>query len=58
MAFSGSDGSIGIGVSEAGSDCIVIPNTGTTLYGLIEAQGPYTPASGETITVELEAYRT
>lgn len=31
--------------------------TGTTLYGLLEARGAYTPGNAETFTVSLELYR-
>ena len=53
-AFSAS--AAGIGVPVAGSEINAVL-TGTTLYGLLEARGAYTPASGEMFTVTLELWQ-
>lgn len=58
MQNSGSDGAIGFGVPLVGNGVTLQPGSGTTIYGLIEATGAYTPTSGETIAVDLEGYRT
>jgi hypothetical protein len=43
-----------IGVPAVGSEIIAKLSSGSTIYGLLEARAGYTPASGETFTVELE----
>lgn len=45
------DGAAGNGVPNVGSE---INFTSDVVYGLLEARGAYTPASGETFTVSLE----
>lgn len=53
-----SDGAKGIGVPAVGSDILFDAGASTTnIYGLLEARGAYTPASGETFTVALEVMR-
>lgn len=58
MTWSGSDGAMGIGVPTTGNGVTAAPTSGTTLYGLLEVTGVYTPTSGETFYVVLEGYRT
>ena len=58
MIWSGSDGAMGIGVPTTGAGATVSPTSGTTIYGLLEVTGAYTPASGEVFYVVLEGYRT
>lgn len=58
MAWSGSDGAIGVGVPMTGPGATASPTSGTTLYALLEVTAAYTPASAETFTVTLEGYRT
>lgn len=50
------DGMAGQGVPNVGSEISLNQGVGAggVLYGLLEALGAYTPASGETITVTLE----
>lgn len=48
------DGAAGNGVSVSGSEINFDLSSGQVIYGLLEARGAYTPASGETFTVELE----
>jgi hypothetical protein len=43
-----------VGTPTVGSEISVKLATGQTVYGLLEARGTYTPASGETFVVELE----
>lgn len=45
------DGAAGNGVPITGAEINYVADT---IYGLIEARGAYTPASGETFTVDLE----
>lgn len=45
------------GTPVVGSEVSVKLASGQTLYGLLEARAAYTPASGETFTVELEAFQ-
>lgn len=52
-----SDGAHGAGISLTGSPMTLTIASGTTLYGLLEARGAYTPASAETIIAVLEVYR-
>ena len=52
-----SDGAHGAGISLTGSPMTLTIPSGTTLYGLLEARGAYTPASAEVITAVLEVYR-
>jgi hypothetical protein len=48
-----SDGAVGDGIPAVGTlAAAIVP--GTTLYGLTEARGAYTPSSGETFTWVLE----
>lgn len=58
MSWSGSDGAMGIGVPTTGAGATVSPTSGTTIYGLLEVTGAYTPSSGEVFYVVLEGYRT
>ena len=58
MIWSGSDGAAGIGVPTTGSGATCSPTAGTTLFGLLEVTGAYTPVSGEVFYVVLEGYRT
>lgn len=58
MQWSGSDGAMGIGVPTTGSGVTASPTSGTTLFGLLEVTGAYTPVSGEIFYVVLEGYRT
>lgn len=55
---SGSDGAIGFGVPLVGNGVTLQPGSGTTIYGLIEVTGAYTPGNAEVFTVYLEGYRT
>lgn len=48
------DGASGNGVPSVGSEINFALTSGQVIYGLLEARGAYTPASGETFTVELE----
>lgn len=57
MQNSGSDGAIGHGVPLVGNGIVAQPSA-TTIYGLLEVTGAYTPTSGETIAVDLECFRT
>lgn len=51
----GKDGSIGEGVPSSGNEINLLLTAGaTSISGLLEARGAYTPLSGETITVQLE----
>lgn len=51
------DGAAGAIAPPSGTEeAIVLGGTQTTLYGLLEARGTYTPASAEVFTVELECY--
>lgn len=43
-----------IGVPAVGSECGFDVASGSTIYGLLEARGAYTPGSAEVFTVELE----
>lgn len=52
MAFT--DGASGNGVPNVGSEINFKLASGTDIYGLLEARGAYTPASGETFTIEIE----
>lgn len=56
MQNSGSDGAIGLGVPLVGNGIVAQPSA-TTIYGLLEVTGAYTPTSGETIAVDLECFR-
>lgn len=49
------DGAVGNGVPSVGTD-INLSLTQQTVYGLLEARGAYTPASGETFDVSLELF--
>lgn len=50
-----SDGAEGSGTNQSGTGSeIAFVAVATSIYGLLEARGAYTPESGETITVELE----
>lgn len=57
LTMAGSDGATGIGVPGVGVGITMAPQSGTTVYALIEANSAYTPTSGETITVIIEGYR-
>jgi len=46
------DGSVGYGAAAVNANIAFL--RGTALYGLLEARGAYTPASGEVFTVEAE----
>lgn len=48
------DGASGNGVPTIGSEINFKTGSGTILYGLLEARGVYTPASGESFTCILE----
>lgn len=48
------DGAAGNGVPVSGSEINFALASGQKVYGLLEARGAYTPASGETFTVSLE----
>lgn len=50
------DGACGRGIPISISPILLTTNN-TTLFGLIEARGAYTPASGETFELLLEGYR-
>lgn len=52
MAFS--DGAAGNGGPLEGSSVIHLPIVAENIFGLLEARGAYTPASGETFTAFLE----
>lgn len=49
-------GNLAVGTPLQGTE-IFVPVGVNTLYGLLEARGTYTPASGETFTVELQLLR-
>lgn len=49
-----SDGAAGDGIPAIGSEIVFKSAGGSSLFGLIECRGPYTPVSGESFTVELE----
>lgn len=55
------DGAVGSGTSNVGNEISFIADGETStesyVYALVEARGAYTPASGETFTVTLEAHR-
>lgn len=54
-----SDGAAGNGATAAGAEMFIRMSAGKTIYGLLEARGAYTPASGEVFTAyleELDAY--
>lgn len=53
-----SDGAAGEGAPTIGSEVGVKLAAGQTVYGLIEVRDAYTPASGETVTAELEVLQT
>lgn len=48
------DGAAGNGLPINGSEINFALTSGTAIYGLLEARGAYTPASGEVFTVSLE----
>lgn len=50
-----SDGASGSGTVAAGAEMLIKMGTLTTIYGLLEAVGTYTPASAEVFTVTLES---
>lgn len=52
LAFS--DGAAGTGSCPAGSEQYIRMASGTTVYGLLQALGAYTPASAEQFTVTIE----
>lgn len=52
------DGAVGVGSPTVGAEVpfnLAALPSGRTLYGLLEARGAYTPASGETFDVSLES---
>lgn len=49
-----SDDAMAVGVPSVGSEIPFIPASGSTIYGLLEARGAYTPASAEVFTVYLD----
>lgn len=51
------DGAYGTALPIAGSEISISLNTGTTIYGLIEARAAYTPSSAEVFTVAFEAHQ-
>jgi|GEM_PF-1180093 len=51
------DGSAGRGLAVSGSPMSVTIHSSTTIFGLIEARGAYTPSSAETFTAVMEVYR-
>lgn len=57
LTTAGSDGAAGIGTPGVGVGITMAPQSGTTVYALIEANSAYTPTSGETFTVIVEGYR-
>ena len=57
LNMAGSDGATGIGVPDAGVGITMAPQSGTTVYALVEANAAYTPTSGGTFTVIIEGYR-
>lgn len=52
-----SDAAVGIGAPNVGSEVNVVLASGSTLYGLLEARGAYTPTNAETFTVDLEIWQ-
>lgn len=48
------DGAVGTGIPVVGSEINFKLPSGSTIYGVIEARGAYTPTSAETIAVTLE----
>lgn len=53
----GTDGAKGIGVPAVGSEVIVIPDDGSTLFYALETQTAFTPVSGESFTITAECAR-
>ena len=54
----GSDGCAAAGIPMIGPAVLTtLPAGSSTLYGLIEARGAYTPGSAETFSIRLETYR-
>ena len=51
------DGASGNGVPNIGSEINFALASGQAIYGLLEARGAYTPASGEVFTVHLEVFQ-
>ena len=49
------DGAAGQGAAAAGSELLIRCQTGTTIYGLLEALAAYTPGNAEVFTVTLES---
>lgn len=54
VSWAFTDGAAGFGAAPAGSELMIRTAAGKALYGVLEARGAYTPASGETFTVTLE----
>lgn len=52
-----SDASMGIGIPNVGGEITFIPNSGQTIYGLLESRAAYAPGNAEVYTVELEIYQ-
>lgn len=50
----GTDGAKGVGAPNAGSEINFKLASGTTVFGVLEARGAYTPASAEVFIVDLE----
>lgn len=48
------DGAAGVGVPVVGTDMSIKLASGSVIYGLVEARGSYTPASGEVFTFTLD----
>jgi hypothetical protein len=51
------DGAAGNGAPLIGSDITFALSSGTTIYGLLEARGAYTPTSSEVFTAYLEIFQ-
>lgn len=51
------DGAAGNGVPVTGSEINIALASGSTIRGLVEARGAYTPASAEVFTIDLEVYQ-
>lgn len=49
------DGCADVGFAAAGSEMLIKLDTGTIIYGLLEARAAYTPAAQEVFTVTLES---
>ena len=54
VSYAMTDGAAGFGSAAAGAEMRLRLSVGSTIYGLLEARGAYTPTAQEVITVTLE----